>query len=529
MVQLGKYQLVERLGTGGMAEVWKARVVGPQGFARTVVVKRVLPHLVQDPAFVKMFFAEARLSARLTHANVVQVFELGEVGGEYFLAMEYVRGKDLTAVTGSRVGREPLPIGFAAYVIREVCRALDYTHGLTDDEGRPLRLVHRDVSPSNVMIGFDGGVKLLDFGIAKALAEANEQRTVTGTLKGKFGYMSPEQVDGHVADHRADLFGAAIMLHEMLTNRRLFKGASDIQTLAMVREAKVAPPSESNPEVPPDLDQICKKALARDPAERYQTCGELAIALDDLVHRAKFGPERVGGLMVETFNAEPLETGRVQRIAPSEIDGAATMFYASPPTTVSSTTGAVVDLRPRSWVTRTVAAVVATALVGGGVWLAARARGGGEPTTPVVATTSPLATTTAPVAPVATTTAPVAPVAAPAAAPQPSEVTVTVGSLPPGADVFIDQERAPRGRTPLTIRLPRADRAAKIRLSLAGYARASTEISARADAQVQLALVKEPAPPRRTAPVAHTTKPSPPPPKRHPTKLNGDLADPFAP
>ncbi|MGZ3438099.1 MAG: serine/threonine protein kinase [Polyangia bacterium] len=522
-LQFGKYQLVERLGLGGMAEVWKARVVGPQGFARTVVVKRVLPHLVQDPAFVKMFFAEARLSARLTHANVVQVFELGEVGGEYFLAMEYVRGKDLTAVSGTRVGKGPLPIGFAVNVIREVCRALDYTHGLTDEEGRPLRLVHRDVSPSNVMIGFDGGVKLLDFGIAKALADANEHRTVTGTLKGKFGYMSPEQVDGHLADHRADLFAAGIILHELLTNKRLFKGASDIQTLAMVREAKVAPPSEINPEVLRDLDQICMKALARDPAQRYQTCGELAIALDDIVHRTKWGPERLGALMLETFNAEPTETGQVPRVAASELNGEQTVAYESAQATIVSSTASIEDLRPRSSVPRMLTAAAAIAILGGGIWIAARATAHGGPTPPAVSTTAPAVSTTAQPglpAPAAMT--------ATVAALQPSEVTVTVGSVPPGAEVFIDQERATRGRTPLTIHLPRVDRMVQIRLSLDGYARVSTEISAHSDAQVQLALIKEPAP-RRTATAAHTKKPTPDAPKRHVAKPVGDLADPFAP
>ena len=514
--QFGKYQLVERLGVGGMAEVWKARVVGPQGFARTVVVKRVLRHLAQDPAFVKMFFAEARLSARLTHTNVVQVFELGEVDGEYFLAMEYVRGKDLTAVNGSRVGKAPLPIGFGAYVIREVCRALGYMHELTDDDGRPLLLVHRDVSPSNVMIGFDGGVKLLDFGIAKALSDANEQRTVTGTLKGKFGYMSPEQVDGHTADHRADLFAAGIMLHEVLTNKRLFKGGSDIQTLALVREAKVTPPSWNNPEVPPELDAICLRALARDPAERYQSCAELAIALDDVAHRAKWGPERVATAMLESFGAELSDTGRVERLALEELAaGQQTIPYIAMPQTVVSSTGMEADLRPRSSLPRiAAAALVAVAILGGGLFLATRTG----------AHDAPRAATPAPMPPPAPTPAP-PPVTAPA---PPAEITVTVGSVPAGADVFIDDERQSRGRTPLTLHLARGDRTAQVRVSLAGYARASTQIHTRADAQVQLALVKEPPPRRPAPPPVHPKKPATPP-ARRPAKPLGDLADPFAP
>jgi eukaryotic-like serine/threonine-protein kinase len=263
--QFGKYTLVERLGRGGMADVWKAKISGPGGFQRTLVIKRILPHLVEDEQFKQMFVAEARLSARLNHANIVQVFELGDVDGEFYLAMEYVRGRDLVNVVRAQLLKGLPPPGMGAFVARELCRALAYAHALTDDNGTPLRLIHRDVSPSNVMISFDGAVKLLDFGIAKALAEANENRTVTGTLKGKFGYMSPEQVEGKEVDNRADLFAAGVVLHEILTGKRLFKGASDLQTIAMVRDAKVDPPSLHNPAVPRELDDICLKALARLP------------------------------------------------------------------------------------------------------------------------------------------------------------------------------------------------------------------------------------------------------------------------
>src|SRR5262249_42419159 len=161
------------------------------------------------------------------------------------------------------------PAGLGAYVMREVCRALHYAHALTDEHGAPLRLIHRDVSPSNVMVSFDGTVKLLDFGIAKALAEANENKTQTGTLKGQFGYMSPEQVEGRPFDHRADLFAAGVVLHEALTGRRLFKGSGDLQTISLVREAKVPPPSSMNPGVTGELDRITLKALARNQSERF--------------------------------------------------------------------------------------------------------------------------------------------------------------------------------------------------------------------------------------------------------------------
>jgi serine/threonine protein kinase len=206
--QLGRYQLVELIGRGGMAQVWRARIVGPAGFERPVVIKRILPHLAEDPEFAEMFIHEARMSARLSHPNVVQVFELGEFDGEYFIAMEYLRGHDLLRLVRAQMARgTPMDPGLAAAIMRDVCRALAYVHTLTDERGAPLGLVHRDISPSNVMVGFDGVVKLLDFGIAKALS-ASDQKTRTGVLKGKFSYMSPEQAEGSPLDHRSDLFSA---------------------------------------------------------------------------------------------------------------------------------------------------------------------------------------------------------------------------------------------------------------------------------------------------------------------------------
>jgi serine/threonine protein kinase len=303
-IHFGKYQLLERLGRGGMAEVWKARITGPAGFSRIIVIKRILPQLAEDPAFVDMFVSEARLSARLNHANIVTVFELAMFEGEYYLAMEYVRGHDLMSVLRTHSPRGVPSPGFGAYVLREVARGLGYAHALTDEAGNPLQLIHRDLSPSNLMIGFDGAVKLLDFGIAKALSEANDSLTQAGSLKGKLGYMSPEQVDGGDLDHRADLFSLGVLLHECLSGRRLFKGVHDMQTVAMVRQMKIAAPSTLNREVPPELDEICLKALARNPDERYQSGEELAAALDRVVHQFDWGTERMVTLMRSLFPEE---------------------------------------------------------------------------------------------------------------------------------------------------------------------------------------------------------------------------------
>ncbi len=306
-IQFGKYTLFERIGRGGMADVFKARVQGPAGFERIFVVKRILPHLSGDPAFTKMFIEEAKLSARLAHPNIVQVFELGSVEGEYFMSMEHVRGRDLAETMRTlwaRIG-PPRP-ELVAYVGREMSRALAYAHDLTGDDGTPLGMIHRDVSPSNVMLSYEGAVKLLDFGIAKAFGGESKEEggTQRGTLKGKFAYMAPEQTQGNEFDRRIDIFAAGIVLHEVLTGRRLFKGDNDLHTIEKVRQCDVPPPSLQNPLCPPDLDAIVLRALSKNRDERFQTGSELADALDDVVHAARFQPSHLALLMRDLFPAD---------------------------------------------------------------------------------------------------------------------------------------------------------------------------------------------------------------------------------
>ncbi len=293
----GKYELLDRLGRGGMADVWRARVAGPQGFARILVLKRILPHLVEDPKARQLFEREARVISRLSHANIVKVFEFGEVDGEYYLAMEYVEGRDLQAVIRAGAGSSAL----AALVLRDVCRALAYAHGICDENGAPLRILHRDISPSNIMIGYDGAVRLLDFGIAKAFADPRDKRTVKGTIRGKFGYIAPEVIDGLEPDGRADLFSVGVVLHETLSGKRLFRGASDLETLALVKRAEIPLPSSLNPAVPPALEAICMRALARDRDERFAHGDEMAEALDDVVHELRFGPAQLTEVLAQVF------------------------------------------------------------------------------------------------------------------------------------------------------------------------------------------------------------------------------------
>jgi serine/threonine protein kinase len=300
-IQFGKYTLFERIGRGGMADVYKGRVSGPQGFERTFVVKRILPHLSDDATFIKMFVEEAKLSARLAHPNIVQIFELGAVEGEYFISMEYIRGRDLSETMRAiwKTMGPPRP-ELVAYIGREACRALSYAHSLADERGRPLGMIHRDVSPSNIMMSYEGAVKLLDFGIAKALGEAPET-TKSGTMKGKYAYMAPEQTEGDDVDHRIDIFSCGIVLHEVLTGRRLFKGQNDVLTIERVRRCEVPPPSQQNPMVPPELDAIILRALARDRDARWATAADMADALDDVVHAARFQPTHLAQLLHDLF------------------------------------------------------------------------------------------------------------------------------------------------------------------------------------------------------------------------------------
>ena len=262
-----------------MAEVFKAKSFGVKGFAKIIAIKRILPHLAEDEHFVGMFIAEAKMAVQLNHANICQIYDLGRIGADHYIAMEYISGKDLLSLHNYfRRTKTHMPVHLAAYIGGRVAEGLDYAHRKRTPDGHPMAIVHRDISPQNVLISYDGAVKLIDFGIAKARAR-NIEKTEAGVLKGKFGYMSPEQVQGREVDHRADIFALGTVIHEMLTNARLFMGDSDFATLEMIRDARVDPPSRSNPDVPEELDRIVLKALERDRDHRYSQAGEMANAL----------------------------------------------------------------------------------------------------------------------------------------------------------------------------------------------------------------------------------------------------------
>jgi serine/threonine protein kinase len=273
-IPFGKYYLLDRINVGGMAEVFRAKAFGVEGFERLVAVKRILPNIAEDTDFITMFIDEAKLAVQLNHANIAQIFDLGKVGDAYFIALEYLHGKDLRAVFDlARKEGRPVPIGLAVYALMKACEGLDYAHNKKDASGRDLELVHRDVSPQNILVSFDGDVKLIDFGIAKAIGKAN--KTQAGILKGKFGYLSPEQVEGAVIDRRSDVFGVGIILFELLTGQRLFAGDSDFSTIEKVRSVEIPSPRKYNSKIPEELEQIVLKALARNVADRFQTAMEL--------------------------------------------------------------------------------------------------------------------------------------------------------------------------------------------------------------------------------------------------------------
>ncbi|MBS1151993.1 MAG: Serine/threonine-protein kinase Pkn6, partial [Myxococcaceae bacterium] len=239
---LGRYELLTRLAAGGMGEVFLARQQGPVGFEKFLVVKTLLPHLTEDPDFVNMFFDEARIAALLNHPNIAHIYDLGEAAGRYFIAMEFVHGKTLRETTDAAEGvRGGMMLGLKCRVISSAAQALDYAHDACNSAGQHLGLIHRDVSPQNLMIAFTGEVKLVDFGIAKANNKL--ARTATGVIKGKYAYMSPEQAYGEPLDRRSDVFALGIVFHELLTGQRLFKRETENQTLTAVSEAKIEPPS----------------------------------------------------------------------------------------------------------------------------------------------------------------------------------------------------------------------------------------------------------------------------------------------
>ncbi|MEO1230006.1 MAG: serine/threonine-protein kinase [Myxococcota bacterium] len=491
--QLGRYQILGLLGTGGMAEILLARVGGPIGFQRPVVIKRILPHLARQTRFQEMFLDEAKILAGIRHANVVQIHELGRESDELFLVMEYLEGESASALA-RRLSQHNklLNFGLSAHLIAETAAGLHAAHELTDLEGRPQKLVHRDVSPANVFVTYGGEVKILDFGIA--IAADRTSRTEAGQVKGKYAYMSPEQCLGAPLDRRSDVFSLGTVLYEMSTCRRLFKRSSDMLTLEAICHEDVIPPSQIVPEYPPELERICLRALAKEASERYRSALDMQrdlIEVARVLNGPKVPEESLGNVMRILFRDRIEEKhdllkksvgvatseqarlgghqdpggGRAERAdseSAAELFGraaleAGTRFGSSATYQAVERSHSVHMALPRPvshramWAGAFGAAVLILLGTFGLMQLESSAEADEAPSA------------------------------------QDAQIELQIGSEPAGARVILDGRDV--GATPLTIRLERASRSVELRLSLDGYASHAERIRLDRDQRIRLALM----------------------------------------
>jgi len=305
--QFGKYQLLDKIAAGGMAELYRAKLTGVQGFEKLIAIKKILPNLSEEENLITAFIDEAKLAALLHHENIVQIYDFGSEADQYFIAMEYLFGKDLRIIRHTAKKRDmPLGMENIFYIIARICAGLDYSHNLKDLQGKALNIIHRDINPQNIFVTYEGQVKIIDFGIAKA---ANHNtKTRENLIKGKLAYMSPEQANGQHIDHRSDIFSTGIILYELLAVRRMFEGET-MHVLSLVREAQYDPPEEVIPDLPANLNDILKKALAKDPEQRYQSAGDMLADVEECAFELSLRPNArtFAQYMKELFEEELVE------------------------------------------------------------------------------------------------------------------------------------------------------------------------------------------------------------------------------
>jgi serine/threonine protein kinase len=339
--RIGKYRVLRRLSQGGMAELLLAQSAGTQGFSKLVVVKRILPRFAEEPEFIRMFLDEARLAATLSHPNVVSVFDIGREDTDYFFTMEYIHGVDLRALLeAARRSGERLPFDHAIWIGIGIAAGLHHAHERIGADGTPLAIVHRDVSPSNVLVTWEGVVKLVDFGIAKATQRDHDSSI--GTRKGKLPYMSPEQCRGQALDRRSDVYSLGAVLYELTTMRRLHSGDDQVELIAGIVHRDAPPPSFRHAEYPPELERIVLRALARDPVARYSTAQELQLELEQFARDARLACS-AGSLArylerVLQVQPHPYETIGVADLDPtrSDRDGPTRVVVPAPSETVKA-------------------------------------------------------------------------------------------------------------------------------------------------------------------------------------------------
>jgi len=466
-----------------MAEVFRAVAPGAGGFRRVLVLKRILPEMSREARFVEMFIDEAKISALISHPNVVQVFEFGHIDGSHFLAMEYVHGRNLSAVMAklAELGRTSPP-DVIAEIIRQAALGLNQAHSMTGPDGNTLGIIHRDVTPANIMLGFNGAVKVLDFGIARAAEEVKETRTQAGAVKGKVAYLAPEEINRQPVDHRSDLFALGIVLHECLTGKRLFKADNALAAMKSILEMPIPPPSTMNPDVPPKLDKVVLRALQRKPELRYSSGKAMAMDLEAVLVEQRYFSQRLPNFLKEIFQDEV--TDSKDRILPDEI-AAIEALPEDEEIEIGVPGLEMVEVRPRA---QTRAPLIppppgtnpslpepslsgGTELVESGskkkLWIGigagaavlaagiTLAMSGGNPAEqptqePIVAQPAP------------------PPPAQPVEPAQPATVSISVDSTPQGA-VITDASGKELGTTPATIELPRGDERVMFLLVLAGH------------------------------------------------------------
>lgn len=302
-----------------MAEVFLAVRPGLEGFEKTLAIKRIRPHLSVEESFIKMFLNEAKLAAQLQHPNVVQIFDLGKIGESYFIAMEYISGRDMSRVVpkAEKKGIQ-FPVEYALAIAASVLDGLYYAHTKTDDFGAPLHIVHRDITPENIMVGWNGNVKILDFGIAKATIQTDQTRA--GEIKGKLSYMSPEQGMGKVLDERSDIFALGVVLYEWITGYKMFTGENEMAILKSIIDGRIYPPSYFREDLPEGIEEILMRALAKDREERYQTAREMQFDILGWLSQAEFSPSNAhtANFMVQIFADEIEEEKRALAVAANE-------------------------------------------------------------------------------------------------------------------------------------------------------------------------------------------------------------------
>jgi serine/threonine protein kinase len=526
--RLGKYELIKRLSVGGMAEIFLARAIGLPGFQKLVAVKRILPQLATKPDFLEMFLDEARIAATLQHSHIVQTYDVCIVSNNYIIAMEYLHGEDVRSILSAAVRKKVrIPLEQVLQIMIALCSGLHYAHEKEGFDGKPLHIVHRDVSPGNLIVTYDGGIKLLDFGIASAAIQARE--TNTGSVKGKIGYMSPEQARGEQLDRRTDLFAAGVILYELSLGRKLFRG-TDYEILTKIVEGRIDRPRDIDPGYDEQLERIVLRALARRAEDRYQTAQDLHNDLEALVKERRLFLSTSGlkTLMAELF-AEKLEAWRnAQRQGRSLVEHLELVASydeeepepPAPPKAAAIPPAPLPVARPR-WLLPVVAAASVAVIAALAVVL--------RPHQPVVPTaTAP--TATAPTATAPTATAPT-PSAQPAPAPVPGELvappptpatkrgvaSAKVITHPHGASLLLDGKPA-GARSPFVFEKLSAGEHTIV-AQLAGYADTSKRftLAANEHPSLTLNLVKAHGP----APSAEPN-PVPAPPTAPPPRLEGN-------